>query len=246
MPMRLDLALVARGLVTTRSRARDLIVRRQVLVAGKVAEKPGTLVGEETPVTLAPDCGAAAVSRGGLKLAAGLSAFGFDPRDRVAVDIGASTGGFTELLLQGGARRVYAVDVGHGQLHASLVLDPRVTSLEHTDARRLDRTLIPEQVDAIVADVSFISLTLALPAVLALAAPGAWLVALVKPQFEAGREGVAKGGIVRDEGVREAAVAKVRDWLAGQPGWRVAGVVASPIAGGSGNLEFLLGAVRAA
>ena len=148
------------------------------------------------------------------------------------------------MLLERGAARVFAVDVGHGQLHARLAEDPRVVSLERCDARSLDRTRIPEPVGAIVADVSFISLTKALPAALALAAEPAWLVALVKPQFEAGRAAVGRGGIVRDAAARARAIALVQDWVAAQAGWQVAGVIPSPIAGGSGNEEFLLGAVR--
>ena len=162
----------------------------------------------------------------------------------MALDIGASTGGFTEVLLAEGAAKVYAVDVGRGQLHERLRADPRVVSLEATDARNLDAALIPEPVGTIVADVSFISLTQALPAALKRAAPGAWLVALVKPQFEAGREAVGKGGIVRKAEDRERAVVRVRDFLEGE-GWIVLGVIPSPIEGGSGNVEFLIGARNA-
>jgi 23S rRNA (cytidine1920-2'-O)/16S rRNA (cytidine1409-2'-O)-methyltransferase len=241
MSLRLDKALLLRGLVATRSRARDLIVRGAVRVAGAVELKPGLQVAEDVPIALAeePDY----VSRGALKLAAALEAFRFDPQDRVALDVGASTGGFTEVLLKRGARHVFAVDVGHGQLHPSLVQDARVTSLEGRDARTLSVREIPERVGAIVADVSFISLEKALPAALALAAPGCWLVALVKPQFEAGRDAIAKGGIVRDAAVRDAQADKIATWIGGLPGWRVAGVIPSPIEGGSGNREFLLGAV---
>jgi 23S rRNA (cytidine1920-2'-O)/16S rRNA (cytidine1409-2'-O)-methyltransferase len=184
------------------------------------------------------------VSRGALKLMAALEHFRFSALGVVALDVGASTGGFTQVLLERGAARVFAVDVGHGQLHARLAEDPRVVSLERCDARSLDRTRIPEPVGAIVADVSFISLTKALPAALALAAEPAWLVALVKPQFEAGRAAVGRGGIVRDAAARARAIALVQDWVAAQAGWQVAGVIPSPIAGGSGNEEFLLGAVR--
>lgn len=242
MGSRLDQALVTRGLAATRSRARDLILRGQVLVGGRAVAKAGTLVSDDAEITVSPGAGAEAVSRGGLKLAAALDAFGLDPAGRTALDVGASTGGFTEALLARGATRVYAVDVGRGQLHPRLAADPRVVSLEETDSRSLDTALVPEPVGVIVADVSFISLDKALPPALALAAPGAFLVALVKPQFEAGREGVDKGGIVRDAAVRDAAVARVRDWVAGLPGWRVVGVIPSPIPGGSGNREFLLGA----
>jgi 23S rRNA (cytidine1920-2'-O)/16S rRNA (cytidine1409-2'-O)-methyltransferase len=183
------------------------------------------------------------VSRGGLKLEAALGAFGFDPKGAVALDIGASTGGFTDVLIARGAAKVYAVDVGRGQLHAKLRANPRVLALEGTDARALDRTVIRDQVTAIVADVSFIGLPLALPAALRLAAPGAWLVALVKPQFEAGRAAVGKGGIVRSEADRLKAVAKVRNFVE-EAGWTVVGQIVSPILGGSGNEEFLIGARR--
>jgi len=161
---------------------------------------------------------------------------------RVALDVGASTGGFTEVLLARGATKVYAVDVGHGQLHETIKAEPRVVVLERCDARALTREQVPEPIQAIVADVSFISLKKALPAALALAVPGAWLVALVKPQFEAGREAIGKGGIVRDPLVREAAAAQVASWVGSQAGWHVTGIVASPIEGGSGNQEYLLGA----
>ena len=240
MRKRLDQALLSRGLAATRSRARDLILRGEVSVDDVVVTKAGVPVSDAASIRIA---GAAAyVSRGALKLEAALEAFGLEARGRIALDVGASTGGFTEVLLAHGAERVYAVDVGHGQLHGRLKADPRVVSLEGCDARALDRELISEPVDAIVADASFISLTQALPAALALAAPGAWLVALVKPQFEAGREAVGRGGIVRDPAAHEAAVAKVSEWLASKPGWQVAGLMPSPIAGGAGNREFLLGA----
>ena len=159
----------------------------------------------------------------------------------MALDLGASTGGFTEVLIARGAAKVYAVDVGRGQLHAKLRANPRVIALEGTDARKLDRSVIREEVAAIVADVSFIGLPLALPVPFSLAAPGAWLVALVKPQFEAGRAAIGKGGIVRSEADRLKAVAKVRNFVE-QAGWTVVGEIASPILGGSGNEEFLIGA----
>jgi 23S rRNA (cytidine1920-2'-O)/16S rRNA (cytidine1409-2'-O)-methyltransferase len=238
---RLDQLLVDSGVVPTRSRAADLIRRGQVSVAGKPERKPGALVAPGVSFAVSPEA-CAYVSRGGLKLAAALDAFGFDPKGKIALDLGASTGGFTELLIARGAAKVYAVDVGKGQLHAKLRANPRVIALEGTDARALDPTLIGEAVSAIVADVSFIGLALVLPAALRLAAPGAWLVALVKPQFEAGREAVGKGGIVRREADRRKAVAKIRKFIEEQPGWAVAGEIASPITGGSGNEEFLIGA----
>ena len=238
---RLDTLLVDCGLATTRSRAADLVRRGAVRVGGVVAAKPGQLVARETVLAVSPGAGAY-VSRGGLKLEAALDAFGLDAEGKVALDIGASTGGFTDALLGRGAAKVYAVDVGRGQLHGRLAADERVVALEATDARKLDRAVVPEPVSAIVADVSFISLTLVLPAALALAAPGAWLVALVKPQFEAGRAAVGRGGVVRKEEDRQRAVARVRDFTEAQPGWTVLGVMPSPIEGGSGNREFLLAA----
>jgi 23S rRNA (cytidine1920-2'-O)/16S rRNA (cytidine1409-2'-O)-methyltransferase len=237
---RLDRLLVEAGLAPTRAQAADLIRRGHVSVAGKLHSKPGVLVTADAALEVNAEAGAH-VSRGGIKLAAALDAFGFDPTGRVALDIGASTGGFTDVLIVRGAAKIYAVDVGRDQLHARLRADPKVLAMEGTDARTLDRTVIRETVTAIVADVSFIGLTLALPAALSLAEPGAWLVALVKPQFEAGREAVGKGGIVRDEGARRNAVAKVRHFIE-EVGWTVVGEIASPIRGGSGNEEFLIGA----
>jgi 23S rRNA (cytidine1920-2'-O)/16S rRNA (cytidine1409-2'-O)-methyltransferase len=209
-------------------------------VAGVPALKPGALVAPDAELTVSPGA-SRYVSRGGEKLEAALDAFGFDPEGAVALDIGASTGGFTEVLIARGAAKVYAVDVGRGQLHAKLGVNPKIIALEGTDARTLDRKVIREEVAAIVADVSFIGLPLALPVPLGLAAPGAWLVALVKPQFEAGRAAVGKGGIVRSEAARKKAVEKVRAFIE-DAGWTVVGVIASPILGGSGNEEFLIGA----
>jgi 23S rRNA (cytidine1920-2'-O)/16S rRNA (cytidine1409-2'-O)-methyltransferase len=237
---RLDRLLVERGLAPTRTQAADLIRRGCVSVAGKPAPKPGVLVTADAELAVGPEA-CAYVSRGGLKLAAALDAFGFDPLGAVALDIGASTGGFTDVLIARGAAKIYAVDVGRGQLHAKLAVNPRIVVMEGTDARALDREVIREEVTAIVADVSFIGLPLALPAALRLAAAGAWLVALVKPQFEAGRAAVGKGGIVRKEADRRKAVEKVRRFVEEQ-GWTVVGEIASPIRGGSGNEEFLIGA----
>ena len=243
--MRLDRILVDRGLAVTRSRAADLIRLGAVSVDGQPALKPGALI--EPGARVLVDAHASPfVSRGGLKLAAALDAFGLDPKGLIALDIGASTGGFTEVLLQRGAARVYAVDVGRDQLHAKLRDDPRVVALEATDARALDAEVIEGPVGAIVADVSFISLTKVLPVALSLAAPGAWLVALVKPQFEAGREAVGKGGIVRDAHARARAVAKARAFIDSAPGWKVFAEMPSPIPGGSGNEEVLIGASHGA
>jgi 23S rRNA (cytidine1920-2'-O)/16S rRNA (cytidine1409-2'-O)-methyltransferase len=240
---RLDIHMVERGLVPSRARAQDLVRRGRVEVGGVLETRPGARVAADTPIGLLGGV-AAHLSRGAPKLIAALDHFGFSANDLVALDIGASTGGFTQVLLDRGAARVYAVDVGHGQLHAQLAADPRVVSLEDCDARRLGPTLVPEAVGALVADVSFISLTKALPVPLTLTRAGAWLVALIKPQFEAGRAAVGKRGIVRDPAARQRAVDLVRDWIAEQPNWRVLDVIASPILGGSGNQEFLLGAQR--
>jgi 23S rRNA (cytidine1920-2'-O)/16S rRNA (cytidine1409-2'-O)-methyltransferase len=241
MRKRLDVALVERGLVPSRSRARDLIKHGRVRVDRQVCTKPAAEIGGGAELSLEPGA-TASVSRGATKLAAALDGFGFDPTGRIALDVGASTGGFTEVLLARGAAKVFAVDVGHGQLHERIKSDPRVVALEGLDARSLSRATVPDPITAIVADVSFISLTKALGPALALAAPGTWLVALVKPQFEAGREHVGKGGIVRDASAHRLAVDLVTAWLAGEANWSVAGVISSPILGGSGNEEFLLGA----
>ncbi len=245
MRKRLDLLLVDRGLAPTRSRARDLIRSGHVRVGEDVCTKAGTEVADtERADARATPARLARFRAAGQKLAAALAAFEFDPQGRIALDVGASTGGFTQVLLERGAAKVYAADVGHGQLHASLKSDPRVVSLEGLDARRLTRETVPEPVGAITADVSFISLSKALGPALELASPGAFLVALVKPQFEVGPERIGKGGIVRDVEARDSALHSVTAWLAAQPGWRVAGSIPSPVKGGSGNVEFLIGALR--
>ncbi len=238
---RLDTLLVTRGLAATRARARDLIKRGLVRIDGEAGGKPARMTREDAALEVAGEAGGY-VSRGAEKLISALNNLGFDPKGRNALDIGASTGGFTQVLLERGAAHVCCVDVGRGQLSAELKGDPRVRVLEGTDARTLSPELIAGPVTAIVADVSFISLAKALPAALKLAAPGCWLVALVKPQFEAGPDAVGKGGVVRDEAVRQRAVAGVREWLENQPGWQVAGIIESPITGGDGNIEFLIGA----
>jgi 23S rRNA (cytidine1920-2'-O)/16S rRNA (cytidine1409-2'-O)-methyltransferase len=238
---RLDQELVTRALVPSRARARDLILRGLVTVSGVVSLKPGLNVSPDATIVVAPGA-AQFVSRGGDKLAAALDAFAFDVTGCTALDVGASTGGFTDVLLQRGATRVYAVDVGHGQLHPLIAGDTRVTWFEGTDARRIDTELVPELVTAIVADVSFISLTKALPAALARAADGAWFVALIKPQFEAGQGAISKGGLVRFAADRDRAVKTVGDWLTADGTWALVGVIPSPITGGDGNQEFLMGA----
>ncbi len=240
---RLDVALVARGLVVSRARAKDIVKRGEVRVAGVVVARTSMLVGPDSVIELAPGAGDY-ISRGALKLRPALSAFGLSPAGRVALDVGASTGGFTEVLLLGGAAKVYAIDNGRDQLHPRLKCDPRVVSHEETDSRRLSVDLILEPIGALVADVSFISLRKALPAALALAAPGCWLVALIKPQFEAEPSWIPKDGVVTDPDVHEDVVDAVRDWFAGRPGWRVIGLMASPLRGGDGNAEFLIGAMH--
>lgn len=242
---RLDRLLVSRGLVKSRARAQDLIRQGHVLVAGRIAGKSAQLVPDDADIRLGEEAWQH-VSRGALKLRAGLAHFGFSVSGRVALDVGASTGGFTETLLGHGAVRVYAVDIGTAQLHETLRRDPRVINLEGQDARRLSATDVPEPIGAIVADLSFISLAKALPAALELAAADAWLIALVKPQFEAGPEAVGRGGIVRDHPTRERALAEVRQWIDALPKWQTAGHIASPIKGRTGNLEYLIGADRRA
>lgn len=238
---RADVLLVKRGFFESRARAQAAIAAGLVSADGAPVRKASDLIAADASIAAEP--AHPYVSRGALKLIAALDAFGIDPRDRVCLDLGASTGGFTEVLLERGAARVYAVDVGRGQLHPRIRGHRRVVSLESTDARALDRTLIPEPVELIVADVSFISLRLVLPAAMPLLAGSAALAVLVKPQFEAGRADVHKG-LVRDEAVRRRVCREIEEFVAAL-GCAVAGVVASPIEGGDGNREYLLGAHRA-
>lgn len=233
--------MVARGFAETRSRAADAIRRGCVSVDGAPVVKPGQQVSDDAEIAISEDA-LPYVSRGGLKLAAALEAFGFDADGRTALDIGAATGGFTDVLVSRGAAHVYAVDVGRSQLHARLRQDPRVTVMEETDARTLESSSFAAPISAVVCDVSFISATLVLPRPLQLAAPGAWAVILVKPQFESRPDAIGKGGIVKADIDRRLAVARVRDFLEFEAGWRIVGEIDSPIAGGSGNQEFLLGA----
>jgi len=236
---RLDVALVARGLAPTREKAQALILAGRVAVDGRPATKAGQAVGDEASIAVA-EPPHPYVSRGGVKLAAALDGFGIDPTGRTCLDVGASTGGFTDCLLQRGAARVYAVDVGHGQLDAKLRADPRVVVREKVNARSLSEDDVPERVPVAVVDVSFISLRLVLPAVAARVAPGGAIVALVKPQFEAGRREVPRGGVVRSEETRRRVVEEIAE--AGRAlGLSVLGVLPSPIAGARGNAEFLLG-----
>ena len=239
---RLDLALVDRGLAPTRARARDAIQRGHVVVDGRVETKPATGVGPEAAITI-DDPAAQWVSRAALKLTGALDRFGLDPTACDCLDVGASTGGFTQVLLARGAARVTAIDVGHGQLAGEVAADPRVVSIEGLNARDLSAEHLASAPDFVVADVSFISLTLALPPALDLARAGARGVFLVKPQFEVGREGIGKGGLVRPERA-ETAATDLLNWLDGRAGWTALGLAPSPILGGDGNHEFLLGARR--
>jgi 23S rRNA (cytidine1920-2'-O)/16S rRNA (cytidine1409-2'-O)-methyltransferase len=239
---RIDLLLVERGLFDSRARARAAIEAGLVNADGKVVVRPSDMVEDAADITAAP--AHPWVGRGGLKLDHALTLWPVAVEGRIVLDVGASTGGFTQVCLSRGAARVYAVDVGRGQLHPSLAADPRVVELSGTDARSLNASLIPTPPDLIVTDVSFIGLAKALPAALALAGEGADLVALVKPQFEVGRERVGKGGLVKDEAARVDALADVVAWLEGV-GWRVLVTADSPVTGGDGNREFLLRAVRA-
>jgi 23S rRNA (cytidine1920-2'-O)/16S rRNA (cytidine1409-2'-O)-methyltransferase len=239
---RLDAELVRRRLVASRAQGVEAIRAGRVLVAGSRAEAPARLVDPAESVALIGDA-PRYVSRGGDKLAAALAAFAVAPRHRRALDAGASTGGFTDCLLQGGAAEVCAVDVGHGQLAWSLRTDPRVTVLERTNVRMLDPDDIGGPVDLVVGDLSFISLGTVAPALARCSQPGADLVLLVKPQFEAGRARIGKGGVVRDPDVHRAVLREVRDALAAH-GIVVVAAIASPLRGSDGNVEFLFHARR--
>jgi 23S rRNA (cytidine1920-2'-O)/16S rRNA (cytidine1409-2'-O)-methyltransferase len=242
---RADLLMVERGLADSRSRAAALILAGKVFSGERRIEKSGELVAEAATLELRGQ-DHPWVSRGGIKLAFALDFFAIDPTGRICLDVGASTGGFTDVLLARGAAKVYAVDVGHGQLAWKLRQDPRVVVLERVNARNLTREEMPEPPSLIVCDASFIGLATVLDRPLALASQGAELVALVKPQFEVGRKAVGKGGIVRDAALRQAACERVADWLAKRPGWRVLGLSESPITGTEGNIEFLIAARHAA
>ncbi|MBV8492536.1 MAG: TlyA family RNA methyltransferase [Alphaproteobacteria bacterium] len=240
---RADQLLVEQGLAESRAKAQALILAGLVSAAGKRIDKPGTTLAENTELTLAGR-DHPWVSRGGVKLAFALDHFNIDPSGVLALDIGASTGGFTDVLLSRGAARVHAVDVGRGQLAWKLRQDPRVVVHEGTNARYLSRGEIPEPVDFVTCDASFIGLATVLPASLALTAERAHLVALIKPQFEAGPGEVGKGGVVRDPAIHRAVRERIAGWLGAQPGWHVAGIAESPITGPAGNREFLIYARR--
>ncbi|MBV9356890.1 MAG: TlyA family RNA methyltransferase [Chloroflexi bacterium] len=232
---RLDAELVSRGLAESRARAQALVLAGVVDVDGRPGSKPGMTVGPDSRIEVRPRA-LPYVSRGGLKLAAALDAWPIAVDDRVALDVGASTGGFTDVLLQRGARRVYALDVGHGQLHYRLRQHPRVVVMERVNVRYLES--LPERPELAVVDVSFISLRLVLPPVFRLLPDEAPTIALVKPQFEAGRDQVGRGGIVRDPAIHVQVMLDLVAWSATQP-WRLCSIVASPIRGADGNVEFL-------
>jgi len=237
---RADLALVERGLAESRTRAQALIMAGLVFSGEQRIGKAGDLVRQDQPIELRGQ-DHPWVSRGGVKLAHALAHFGLSPAGRVALDVGASTGGFTDVLLHGGAVKVFAVDVGHGQLAWRLRQDPRVVVMERVNARYLEAAQLGEPVGCLVCDASFIGLRTVLDAPLKLVAPGGFAVALIKPQFEVG-PAVAKGGVVRDAAVHARVCAEIESWFAGLPGWRVLGVEPSPLLGPEGNREFLIAA----
>jgi 23S rRNA (cytidine1920-2'-O)/16S rRNA (cytidine1409-2'-O)-methyltransferase len=241
--VRVDVALVERGLAESRAKAQALILAGLVYSGTRRIDKAGDLLPAEAPLSVKGQ-DHPWVSRGGLKLVRGLDEFGIDPTGLVALDVGASTGGFTDVLLSRGAAKVYAVDVGHGQLAWKLRQDPRVVVLEKTNARHLTRAEIADPIDLVVCDASFIGLEVVLPGPMALTVPGARLVALIKPQFEVGKGRVGKGGVVREPELHAEVCERIRDWLDGLSGWRVLGIAESPITGPEGNKEFLIGAVR--
>ena len=244
MKQRADQLLVDRGLAESRGRAQALILAGKVFSAGRRIEKPGQTLPDDLPLDVRGQ-DHPWVSRGGMKLAHALRHFDLSPAGRVCLDIGASTGGFTDVLLAHGASKVHAVDVGHGQLAWSLRNDPRVVVHEKTNARYLSGATIADPIEALVCDASFIGLATLLPAPLSLCVSGAWAVALIKPQFEAGPEAVGRKGVVRDPAVHRAVCERVRAWWSRLPGWRLLGVTESPVIGPEGNKEFLIAATYA-
>ena len=240
---RADQLLVDRGLVESRTRAQALILAGKIFSGDRRVQKAGDPMAEDAPLEVRGQ-DHPWVSRGGLKLVHALQEFALSAEGRVCLDVGASTGGFTDVLLTHGAAKVHAVDVGHGQLAWKLRSDPRVVVHEKTNARYLTREMIPDPIEALVCDASFIGLSTLLPAPLALCVPGAWAVALIKPQFEAGRDLVGSKGVVRDPAVHVAVCERVRDWWTGLPGWEVLGIAESPITGPEGNREFLIASRR--
>ncbi len=240
--LRLDELLVQRRLYASRSRARDAIARGTVTVDGVVAGKPAQNTSPESRIEILDEA-RRYVSRSALKLKSGINFFNISVKGLNCLDIGASTGGFTQVLLEQGAAHVTAIDVGHGQFDASLQRDPRVTSIEGLNSRDLTAGHLKHKIDFIVCDVSFISLKLALPAALAIAEPGARLIALIKPQFEAGRDAVGRGGIVSDPHEHDRVCKEISEFLTAE-NWRVSGITPSSIEGGDGNREFLIAAVK--
>lgn len=242
--IRLDNLLVERGFYNSRSRARDAVARGCVFVAGKPALKSGRTLAFDSAVEI-NDPAKDYVSRSALKLIEGLAKSGFDPADRIGLDIGASTGGFTQVLLERGAKQVFAIDVGHGQMDAVLADDPRVTNLENLNARELSIDdlggVVPE---FLVCDVSFISLKLALPPALDIAASGAHGIFLVKPQFELGRDHIGRGGLVKDKDAAKECAQALSDWLDKYPEWQCTHFLPSPIFGGDGNEEYLMAGTK--
>jgi 23S rRNA (cytidine1920-2'-O)/16S rRNA (cytidine1409-2'-O)-methyltransferase len=241
MKHRADQMLVSRGLVESRTRAQALIMAGKVFSGDRVVGKAGDLLAEDAALSVRGQ-DHPWVSRGGLKLDHALRHFGLSPTGRVCLDVGASTGGFTDVLLANGAAKVHAVDVGHGQLAWKLRSDPRVVVHEKTNARYLTAAVVPDPIEALVCDASFIGLATVLPACLALCTPRAWAVALIKPQFEAGPGAVGAKGVVRDPAVHRSVCERIQAWWAELPGWEVLGVVESPITGPEGNKEFLIAA----
>ena len=240
---RADILLVERGLAESRAKAQALVMAGVVFCGERRIEKAGELISNDSGIEVRGQPHPW-VSRGGLKLEKGLDYFAIDPSGKVCLDVGASTGGFTDVLLTRGASRVYAVDVGQGQLAWKLRSDPRVEVREKTNARHLSSEEVPEPIDLVVCDASFIGLEVVLPAPLSLTRPGAELVALIKPQFEVGRGQVGKGGVVRDPALHTAVCARIRAWLDGVASWDVIGLTESPISGPEGNKEFLIAARR--
>jgi 23S rRNA (cytidine1920-2'-O)/16S rRNA (cytidine1409-2'-O)-methyltransferase len=238
---RLDQLLLDRGLVESRAKAQALVLAGKVFSGERRLDKPGTPVAEDIALEVRGQ-DHPWVSRGGVKLAHALEHFGLSPKGLVCLDVGASTGGFTDVLLTKGAERVHAVDVGHGQLAWKLRSDPRVVVHEKTNARFLTAEQIGEPIGALVCDASFIGLATLLPAPLALCGDGAWAVALIKPQFEVGPGAVGKGGVVREAAQHRAVVARIDAWFSSLPGWTVLGTTESPITGPEGNREFLIAA----
>lgn len=240
---RADALLLERGLVPSRAKAQALILAGLVFTGEARVEKPGQLLARDATLSVKGQ-EHPWVSRGGLKLEKGLARFSIDVQGLICLDVGASTGGFTDVLLTKGAAKVYAVDVGHGQLAWSLRQDARVAVLERTNARKLTRAEIPDPIDLVVCDASFIGLEKVLPAPLSLTAPSAKLIALIKPQFEVEKSQVGKKGVVRDPALHDAVVARISAWLGALPGWQVLGTTESPIQGPEGNREFLIAAAK--